>query len=356
MNSLKSINYTIHCGSSTLLELNAFLQSKAYSSIFILCDSNTLEHCLPLVLNLCPIFKKAEVLEVEPGESSKSLDIAAHIWQTLLDCKADKKTVIINLGGGVVSDLGGFVASLYKRGIDFINVPTSLLAMADACVGGKNGINFGDIKNSIGTITQPQGVFIYPDFLLTLSQRHINNGMAEIYKMGLIVDAVFWNKIGDVKQAISAENYIYKSVSLKNIIVKQDPLENGSRKALNFGHTIGHAIETTLLNTPNELLHGEAIIVGMIAEGWLSWKKKLLPKAELTKIIAIFSKKYVLQKIAETHFDTILAATTHDKKNQKKEIRCVLLNGIGQVKTDCVVTSELIKKALIFYNSIVKPK
>lgn len=354
MSTIKSIGYNIHIGSSALSDLSVFLKEHSYTSYYILCDSNTLEYCWPIVLKSCSLLKEAEIIEVDAGESSKSLEISAHIWQTLIENNADKKTVLINIGGGVVSDLGGFIASVYKRGIDFINIPTSLLAMADASVGGKNGIDFGDVKNSIGTITQPQAVFIYPDFIKTLPNKQIKNGMAEVYKMGLIANQAFWKKLSNSSIDKDLEPLIIKSVTLKNNIVKKDPFEKGLRKALNFGHTIGHAIESTLLNTKEELLHGEAIVIGMITEAWLSWQKKLLSKDELNTIIKTFHHYFELKEINETLFDKVITTTLNDKKNNKQEIRCVLLNGIGQVKIDVAITSESIKKALLFYNNIVK--
>jgi 3-dehydroquinate synthase len=353
MKTLKSIGYSIELGSDALSQLHQFLKHEAYSSYFIICDENTLTYCLPTLLSSCKILKDAEVIEVESGEASKDIEIASHIWQTLIELKADKQSLIINLGGGVISDLGGFVASIYKRCIDFINIPTSLLAMADASVGGKTGIDFGTIKNVIGTITQPKGVFINFDFLSTLPERHIHNGLAEVYKMALISDAKFWKKLSGKSNAKELENWITKSVILKNTIVKKDPLEKNIRKALNFGHTIGHAIESVLLGTKHELLHGEAIVIGMVAEAWLSYQKKLITKTELHEIVEVLKCKFNCTKLNASDFEAMITMAEQDKKNAKNEIRCVLLNGVGDYKIDVAITSSQIKKALEFYNSIV---
>lgn len=354
MSQLKSIGYTIELGSSSLNAFNQYLKKESYSSYVIICDDNTLIHCLPSLLASCAVLKNAEVIELESGEASKDIEIASHIWQTLIELKADKKTLIVNLGGGVVSDLGGFVASVYKRGIDFINVPTSLLAMADASVGGKTGIDFGTIKNVIGTITQPKGVFINFDFLSTLPERHIHNGLAEVYKMALISDAKFWKKLSGKSNSKELENWITKSVTLKNTIVKKDPFEKNIRKALNFGHTIGHAIESVLLGTKHELLHGEAIVIGMATEAWLSYQKKLISKVELNEIVEVLKHTFNCTKLNASNFEAMVTIAKQDKKNAKNEIRCVLLNGIGNYKIDVTITSSQIKKALEFYNSIVK--
>ena len=362
MPQLKSIGYTIELGASALDAFNQYLKKESYSFYVIICDENTLVHCLPSLLASCTILKNAEVIELESGEASKDIEIASHIWQTLIELKADKKTLIINLGGGVVSDLGGFVASVYKRGIAFINIPTSLLAMADASVGGKTGIDFSSVKNVIGTITQPKGVFINFDFLSTLPERHINNGLAEVYKMALISDAKFWKKLSSQSKPKELEKWITKSVILKNTIVKKDPLEKNIRKALNFGHTVGHAIESVLLGTKNELLHGEAIVSGILAEAWLSYQKKLITKTELNTIVEVLTRTFKCTKLNTSDFEAIIAMAEQDKKNtstgsvtkKKNEIRCVLLNGIGNYKIDVAITSTQIKKSLEFYNSIVK--
>ncbi len=354
MKTLKSIGYSIELGSDSLRQLNQFLKNENYSSYFIICDENTLNHCLPALLSSSMILKDAEVIEIESGEASKDLEIASYIWQTLIELKADKQSLIINLGGGVVSDLGGFVASVYKRGIDFINIPTSLLSMADASVGGKTGIDFGAVKNVIGTITQPKGVFINFDFLSSLPERHVNNGLVEVYKMALIIDAQFWKKLSDRTNDDDLEYVITKSITLKNTFVKKDPLEKNIRKALNFGHTVGHAIESVLLGTKNELLHGEAIVIGMMAEAWLSYQKKGLTKTELNYIVSVLKTKFNPQAIPTSYTNAIVDLSLNDKKNSKNEIRCVLLNGVGDYKIDVAIMPVQIKKALEYYNSVVE--
>jgi 3-dehydroquinate synthase len=352
---VNATGYQIIIGSESIRALTSFLKKGNYSQYFILGDENTVQHCLPPLISKCPALAKAEVFEVESGEVSKGLSICSQLWQTMLDYKADKQALIINLGGGVISDLGGFIASVYKRGIDFINIPTSLLAMADASVGGKTGINLEGVKNIIGTITQPKGVFIIPEFLATLPERHIDNGLAEIYKIALISDKTFWNKLGGGKTK-GIEEIISRSIQLKNNIVKKDPFEKSVRKALNFGHTIGHAVESACLDRKEELLHGEAIVIGMLCESFIAFKKKLINKDEMTEITQILNFTFALHKISPTEFQKVGEFILNDKKNKKGKILFALPNGIGKCRIDVAVDEKLIAQSLDFYNSIAHAK
>lgn len=347
---IKSLGYTIYTGKTVFKDLNIFLKKKKYSGYFILCDENTLKNCLPVLITQCKELRDAEVFEIESGENSKSLQLCSQLWEALLSYNADKNSLIINLGGGVISDLGGFIASVYKRGIDFVNTPTSLLAMADASVGGKTGIDFAGLKNTIGTITQPKGVFIHEGFLETLPVRHIANGMAEVYKMALISDKVLWMKLKSEKEFSSGA--IVKCVELKNNIVKKDPYDNGVRKVLNFGHTIGHAIESVLLASNVEILHGEAVLIGMICEGKISCDKKLISKSEFNDIVQTLRQKFSFVPLPALLFGEIIKATINDKKNNKLQIQCALLNGIGKCKINVAVSPDQILDSLEYYNSL----
>jgi len=338
---IRSLGYNVTIGKDALKKLSAFLRIAKYSSHFIICDENTIQFCLPTLIMNCPGLKEAEIIELESGEESKSLDFSAHIWQTLIENKADKNSLIINLGGGVVSDLGGFCASTYKRGIDFINIPTSLLAMADASVGGKTGIDFGGLKNSIGTFAQPKAVFVYPEFLKTLPQRHYKNGLS---------DKAFWSSLKALKLDHNSEQILIKSITLKNKIVLKDPFDKGTRKILNFGHTIGHAIESLLLGTLNELLHGEAIAIGMLIETHIAFQKKLISKTEFEEIVSSFKKIFEPAKI-ELSLAPILDLLTNDKKTRKNKFRFALINKIGAGKIDVEVNELQVKKAFDHYNT-----
>jgi 3-dehydroquinate synthase len=351
---IKSLGYNIYSGKTVFKELNSFLKKQKYSAYFILCDEHTLKNCLPALITQCKELKDAEVFEIESGESSKSLQLCSQLWEALLVYNADKNVLILNLGGGVISDLGGFIASVYKRGIDFINIPTTLLGMADASVGGKTGIDFAGLKNSIGTITQPKGVFVYEGFLETLPPRHIANGMAEIFKIALISDKVFWKKLQNLKELDLSS--IVKSITLKNTIVKKDPYDKGIRKALNFGHTIGHAVESVLLASEIDILHGEAIVIGMICESKISFDRKIITRTEFNDITGTLTKKFSGIPLPALLFGEMIKATINDKKNtrtNKLQINCALLNGIGKCKINVTVSPEQILDALEYYNSIV---
>lgn len=353
MSVLKSTGYNVTFGSEALKALSVFLNKNLYTSYYILCDENTLQYCLPILITKCPKLSGAEIIEIESGEQSKSIEFSAYIWQTLLEQGADKSTLLINLGGGVVSDLGGFTASVYKRGIDFVNIPTSLLAMADASVGGKTGIDFKDIKNAIGSFAQPKAVFIYPGFLQTLDKRHIQNGLAEIYKIALVSDHTFWKSLKKGPSDIKPET-LFKSIQLKNRIVLKDPFDKGLRRILNFGHSIGHVIETLLLGTENELFHGEAIVMGMLIESHVAFQKKLLSKTMLSEIYEILIPVFNPGYIRELSLERVIPLLKNDKKNSKGKFLFALPSKIGACSFDEVVTEVQIKKALAFYNDSLK--
>lgn len=351
MTKVKSKGYIIHIGKNVFKSLSTFLNKNNYSSYFIVCDENTLMHCLPTLITSCPELSTAEIIEIESGESSKSLEFSVNIWQTLLENEADKKTLLLNLGGGVVSDLGGFTASVYKRGVDFIHLPTSLLAMADASVGGKTGIDFNHIKNVIGTFTQPKAVFIYPPFLDTLPAKHFQNGLAEVYKAALIGDKKLWQTLKTIRKT---ELLIQRSIELKNKIVLKDPFDKGIRNILNFGHTFGHALESLLLGTPHELLHGEAIVAGMIMESHLAFQKKLLSKEDFFEIVGVLSSHFKINALNHLSFEEVSRLLKNDKKTSHNTLHFSLLSGIGSCKHGIKATDVQIKKAFGYYLTLHK--
>lgn len=354
MPTIKSNGYSVYIGNSVFKSLNAFLKKKKYSSHFIICDDNTLQHCLPLLITACPALANAEIIEVESGEQSKALDISANIWHTLLERRADSNSLIINLGGGMVSDLGGFCAAVYKRGISFINVPTSLLAMADASVGGKTAIDFGGIKNSIGSFAQPAGVFVHPIFLNTLPERHYINGLAEVFKIALVSDKNFWNDLKKNPANKISTQQIAQSIALKNKIVLKDPFDKSLRKSLNFGHSVGHALEALLLGTKNELLHGEAVFIGMLAESHIAMQKKLILKQQFDEIVFVLMQFFQFPKIDDENSEAIIELIRNDKKTSKNKLRFALVSGIGQCKIDVQVNEGQIKKAIEFcYKTVI---
>lgn len=341
----------IYFENDSFSQLNSYLKQNAFSKLFVIVDNHTFEYCYPLLAENCLPVQNAEIIELESGEQNKNLDTTLLVWQTLSELKADKNALIINLGGGVISDLGGFIASIYKRGISFIHIPTTLLAMADASVGGKNGVDLGNIKNQLGTITQPNAVIIYPPFLNTLDSRHLKNGMAEVIKMALIADKKLMADISAKKKNL--DEIIHTSVSLKAAIVKKDPLDKGIRKILNFGHTIGHAIESTLLGTKQELLHGEAIAIGMIIEAFISFDLKLISKNELAKVIDLIKPHYKLLKFTKAQYKFILNYIQHDKKNTNNSVRMSLINGLGSCTYNLEVNQTQIDNALNHYTKLI---
>ncbi|MCE3229703.1 MAG: aroB [Bacteroidetes bacterium] len=346
-------SYNIKISAKITTDLSSLIKASKYSSFFIICDSNTLKYCLSELVMSCKPLKEAEVIELEPGEDSKELNVIANIWQTLTEFGADKSTLIVNLGGGVVSDAGGFAASTYKRGVDFVNVPTSLLAMADASVGGKNGINFSGLKNHIGTILQPKAVFINTGFLNTLPHRHVTNGFAEILKMALICDKKFFSKLSSV--VITADfndkSIIEQSVKLKAAVVKKDPAEKKFRKILNFGHTVGHALESLYLTKTNPLLHGEAIAVGMAIETYLSFLLKRITKKEMVQIINTITLNFDLPIIDENDLPVFYLYLKQDKKHRGGALMFALLKGMGKCDPEVPVTITQLEKAISYYNS-----
>lgn len=354
MNSIQANGYDILFNNEAYLRLNSYLNEKIFSKIFFIVDENTNEYCLPKVLPLVETNTPFEIIEIESGEENKTIETCLQIWSVLLELGADRKSLIINVGGGVITDMGGFIASIFKRGIAFINIPTTLLSMVDASVGGKNGVDFGGLKNQIGTITNPEMVLIDSSFLETLSQREMRSGLAEMLKHGLIAKKSHWEKFKKLSDIDfdTFDELIAESVSIKNAIVTQDPTENGIRKALNFGHTLGHAIETYLLEHPEKeaLLHGEAIAVGMILESFISFQQGLLKEDEYLEI------KHHLQQIYGTVFfdandqNSIIDLLIHDKKNEYGKVQFALLNGIGDIKINQTTNNEVITKSFSDYN------
>jgi 3-dehydroquinate synthase len=352
MQTIQSDSYPIFFDNS-ITQLVNFVKQGNYSRVFILTDENTGVHCLPIVKEQMDVLDNFDIIEVNAGEESKTIDFCIGIWKMLIDFGADRKALMINLGGGVITDMGGFVASTYKRGIDFVQVPTTLLSQVDASVGGKTGVDVDGIKNIIGTFTQPKAVFMHGDFLKTLPARQILSGLAEMLKHGLIVDAPYWDQLKTSDLSLPSIELVHRSVEIKNEVVIEDPHEKGIRKALNFGHTVGHAVETySLMNDKDPLSHGEAIAIGMICEAWLSNKKIGLPDIQLTEIAEVLNGLYPKYKIKESTFPTLLEHMLKDKKNQNGKINCTLLKYIGQYSIDNICTETELCDSLRYYATL----
>ncbi|AUC81337.1 3-dehydroquinate synthase [Lacinutrix sp. Bg11-31] len=355
MTTITTQDYTIHFNSEGYKALNQHLKASNYSKVFILCDTNTNIDCVPFFLANIDTDIAYDILEIDPGEESKNLDICLGLWEALSEYGADRKSLIINIGGGVVTDLGGFVASTFKRGIDFINIPTSLLAMVDASIGGKTGIDLGTLKNQIGVINTPELIIIDTSYLETLPQLEMRSGLAEMLKHGLIYDEKYWNKLKDLSQSTidDLDNLIYESIIIKKTIVEQDPTEQGLRKTLNYGHTLGHAIESYYMDNDGKerLLHGEAVAIGIILANYLSVKYCGFSEEKSNSIKSVIKAVYGHVEINEADYSPIIELLKYDKKNEHGNINFVLLEAIGKPKTDCTVENEAILEAFKFYKS-----
>lgn len=352
MDTLYSISYPIFFDNS-LDELVKFVDRGNYSRFFVLTDENTGKYCLPLLKEKFGNDAQFDIIEINAGEESKDIDFCIGVWKMLIDFGADRQSLLINLGGGVISDLGGFAASTYKRGIDFVHVPTTLLSQVDASVGGKTGIDIDSIKNIIGTFTQPKAVFIEYSFIETLPARQILSGLAEMLKHGLIADASYWEILKNSDLTKPGPDLIYLSIAIKNRVVIEDPHEKGIRKSLNFGHTIGHAIETySLLNDKDPLSHGEAIVIGMICEAYISHKRTGLSVAELAEITEVFGNLYPRYELKEAYNDALYELMLKDKKNSNGKINCTLLTAIGTCSIDNICTKEELFEALGYYTNL----
>ncbi|HXH99600.1 MAG TPA: 3-dehydroquinate synthase [Sphingobacteriaceae bacterium] len=351
MHPIQSIGYPVHFQNS-LPEIKNFISNGNYSKIFVLADSNTEKHCLPLLQPYLP--ENYDIIEIDPGEENKNIDFCIGVWKNLLDFNAERNSLLINLGGGVITDMGGFAASTFKRGIDFIQVPTTLLAQVDASVGGKTGIDMDHVKNIIGTFTQPKAVFIDSAFLKTLEDCQLVSGYAEMIKHGLIADKKYFDQLKTADPLNIDPALVYRSVEIKNQVITADPHEKGKRKILNFGHTIGHAVEScSLTDKINPLLHGEAIAIGMICESYLSHKINGLIDVELQEVTNAIIKLFPISPIT-TNNDDLLAVMKNDKKNDNQRIGFALLTKIGECSYDNFVEEDLIVKSLDFYRNLIK--
>lgn len=339
-------NNPLWFGDEAFPQVQQLLEQKKYSRVFFLVDENTHEKCLPYLLQSLQELPEHDILEVEPGEESKGPEVLVQIWMALSELKADRNSLLINVGGGVITDLGGFLAGTYLRGISFVNVPTSLLAMVDASSGGKNGINLAHLKNRVGLFLNPEAVLVVPEFLETLPAHERRSGFAEMLKHGLIADAAYWQELSqfDIENEIPNEALIRRSIEIKQSIVEQDFKESGLRKALNFGHTIGHAIETASMEG-DLLMHGEAIALGMMAELQLSERYTALDPAVAKESIEVIRKFY---PELQPNFDPdhLIELMRSDKKNQNSEIRFSLLREIGKPVVDVAVGEEGIRGVL----------
>lgn len=345
-------------------KLEKFISANRYfnGNIFILTDQNTRKYCLPVLLSRIPRLGNAVILEVPAGEENKTLQSAEFLWKQLFERQADRRTLLINLGGGVVTDLGGFIAAGFMRGIPCIHLPTSLMGQVDAAIGGKTAVNMNGIKNQIGFFYSPEAVFIFPEFLATIDKQHIRSGFAEILKTALVGDTDLLRMI--MRQPVRLwmqlpvtgrpwGDLIQKTITLKNKVVRKDFSEKQYRKILNFGHTFGHAFEAMSQKSGNSpLLHGEAVALGMICETFLSSLKTGLPAQDRDSIVAYIREGFSACEFKPEDISGLMEVMQHDKKNKDGKIRFTLLRKPGMTKMDVPCTGDEI---IMAYQFLINP-
>lgn len=342
-------------GAAVLHALQERLEQEPDAVCFILGDTTTLRLCLPELLAQVPALRHSDTIAIPPGEASKNIGVCQDIWSRLIACTADRQTIVISLGGGVVTDLGGFIAATFKRGIRCVHVPTSLMGMVDAAIGGKTGIDLDGVKNVVGAFHDPLGVYVHMPFLKSLGKRELLNGLAEMIKHGLVYDADHWEAIAAaaLHDIEALAPLVERSVAIKAAVVKEDPRERGLRKLLNFGHSIGHGLEAFSWESPQRgLLHGEAVAAGMLCEAWLSWHMGLLPREAFDRIEAHLHPLYPQYPLQRTDDHRIIELMRNDKKNAEGEFRFTLLTGIGKADVDVPVTAEQVREALDAYREL----
>ena len=345
---IASKNNKIELGMLSSSSFNTLLTTKYKDSKkIVIVDENTEELCWPFVLTSFEALKDAEVIVLPSGEDNKVMEVCFQVWEAFTNYHIQRNDLVINLGGGVVTDTGGFIASVYKRGLDFINIPTTLLAMVDASVGGKTGINLGEHKNQLGVFAMPELTICDSSFLHTLADKELLAGKAEMLKHGLIASASLFNELTKDNSAIPSDDLIAKAIQIKADIVDADFKEQGERKKLNFGHTIGHSLEGYLLGQEIEVTHGECVAWGVLVECYLSAELAGLSQEELNTIEEVIRKNYSKLPIDESQFTFLIELMGHDKKNRGEKINFTLLNKIGESTIDYQLEEEQIIEALI---------
>lgn len=344
---IKLDNYSITFDKEN--KLGSLIEKLTPSKITVLADTNTAELCMPFLFEECPM--DFNIISIESGEEYKTIETCQYIWRTMIDLEMDRHSLLINLGGGVVGDMGGFCASTYMRGIPFIQIPTTLLSQVDSSVGGKLGVDFGHFKNMVGLFANPEAVMIDSRFLSTLPYRQMVSGFAEIVKHGLIADRKLWDDLWqeEIITDLDLSTIVERSVQIKADIVTQDPYEKGIRKILNFGHTIGHAIESIALSSDNPLLHGEAILIGMIVESHISFQKGLLTSEDFNTIKETILKLSGQKSKSIPDLQDLLDVMKHDKKNHAGQIKMSLLTGIGSAIFNQDISSLEVEKGIAAY-------
>lgn len=347
---LQTNNYQVVFDDWAVLE--EMLNDVKYSNILLIVDENTSLHCLPILKK--HIYTDFQTIIISSGEEHKNIDTCKYIYSQMLALGLDRKSLCVNLGGGVIGDMGGFCAATYMRGMDFVQIPTTLLSQVDASVGGKLGIDFQGVKNIVGIFQEPKMVFISPQFLKTLATEQLKSGYAEILKHALIQDKQLWNKL---QTSHSWEDNcdvdtIYHSILIKNKVVSQDWKEVGLRKILNFGHTIGHAVESLSFEEETPLLHGNAVAIGILCESHIAQQKGYLGPKDFLQIEKTITKIYGHHPRYVMEYDKIIALMKHDKKNDRGKILCSFIDQIGNCLYDQMITHNEVQNSLAYYAKI----
>jgi 3-dehydroquinate synthase len=352
---IESLPYPVYLGSDIWHEIHEIVRPFLKSGVYILADSNTYRHCFPLLNENIPILTGQPLHLISPGEQSKDLQGIAGVWTWLMEKGAGRNSLLINLGGGVVSDLGGFTAATFNRGMSYINIPTSLIGQVDAAIGGKSALNVSGIKNQAGLFYDPAGVFIIPTFLETLPDDHFRSGFAEIIKCAALSGGEFWEMLrqDDASDRKNIFRFIYEAVKYKCRIVAEDPFENSGRKMLNFGHTVGHALEGFYNIAGDQMLHGQAISAGMICEAWLSTKLTGMGIDELDELSSVIRSDFDFNPIEEKDFDQLAQIVSYDKKKSGEGVSFSLLRGLGKHSPGIVVNSTNLIESFRYFNGII---
>ncbi len=317
----------------------------AYDALFVLVDENTDRCCRP-ALQTCEALQHARPIVIAPSDTHKNVEALSHVWQALSEGGASRRSLLLCLGGGMVTDLGGFAAATFKRGIDFVNIPTTLLAMVDAAVGGKTGINFNGLKNEVGAFREAVAVVVDTKLLQTLDAENMRSGYAEMLKHALLADSEMWARhlLFDIDEPdfTDLQKMVGESIEVKRRIVEEDPYEHGLRKALNLGHTVGHAFESLAMEKENPVLHGYAVAWGLAAELFLSHVVCQFPIDKMRQTVAYVRQHYGAPLFSCKDYERLYALMLHDKKNVAGQINFTLLEDVGKIRLDCRVEKELL--------------
>ncbi len=336
------------------MKFKTWIDNTSYSSYYILVDSSSSVYCLPDIIDLNPNIDW-KIIEIPRGEEYKTIMTCNLIWEELFTNGADRFSLMVNLGGGVIGDMGGFAAGTYMRGIDFVQIPTTLLSMVDASVGGKVAVDFRLAKNIIGLFKTPVANFIDPKWLHTLPQEEILSGWAEMIKHAMIADAPAFEQMSQFNtfEEVDFDYWIIHSVAIKYKIVQSDPTEQHLRKGLNFGHTIGHAVETYFLEKKTPKKHGECVAIGMVCEAFISNKRVGLSQQDLDAILTLIKKWFHPILLPQNDFEDILERMSKDKKSHAGQVKFTLLPKLGSYVYDKTPSKELILESMEFYNKAI---